>query len=338
MKNIKETLFKLVNTDAAGSLREAADLAYEMLSQYCEASKTKTLTVIGFLKGESDYTLMLDAHIDQIAMVVTNVDGNGFLTVDKAGGIDLRTLPSRRVTVHGKEKITAVFCSTPPHLSKGEAEYSDISQLKLDTCLGGRAKELINIGDIVTFNTEPQELSGTVVTGKSFDDRAAVTCLIEIASRLSDKKLPFNVAFVLSDGEELGMRGVRPAAFKVNPDEAIALDVSFGDGIGISEEECGKLGHGGMIGIAPCLDSKISKKLIDLAEQNNIPHQTEVMGRSTGTNADMIAINREGVRTCTLSIPIRNMHTDAEVLDLKDLESVCSLLCEYILSGGVMNA
>lgn len=338
MNNLKETLFHLSKTDAAGSVREAADLAFEMLAEYCETSKTNTLTVMGFLKGESDYTLMLDAHIDQISMVVTAIDDNGFLTVKGAGGIDLRALPSRRVTVHGKQKITAVFCSTPPHLAKGEPEYTDMADIKIDTCLGSRAKELINIGDIVTFKAEPRELSGSVVTGKSFDDRAAVACLIEIARRLKEQKLPFNVAFVLSDGEELGMRGVRPATFKVNPDEAIALDVSFGDGIGIPEDECGKLGRGGMIGMSPCLDSVISKKLLTLAEQNGISHQTEVMGRITGTNADMISINREGVRTGLLSIPLRNMHTDAEIIDLKDLESVCSLLCEYILSGGVMNA
>lgn len=334
---IKEMLFALSSADAAGYVSEAADLAYEILSEYCETEKTHTLTVMGFLKGDSDYTLMLDAHIDQISMVVTNIDDKGFLTVSAAGGIDIRALPSRRVTVHGKEKITAVFCSIPPHLAKGEADYSDISQLKLDTCLGNKAKEIISIGDIVTFCVEPKELYGTRVTGKSFDDRAAVACVIEIAKRLSGKKLPFNVAFVLSDGEELGMRGVRPAAFKVNPDEAIAIDVSFGDGIGIKEDECGKLGGGGMIGFAPCLDSRLSKKLVETAEESKIPYQTEVVGRSTGTNADMISVNREGVRTCTLSIPLRNMHTEVEVLDIKDLESVCDLVCEYILSGGIMN-
>lgn len=335
--NIKETLFALSSADAAGCVSEAADLAYEMLSKYCETEKNHTLTVMGFLKGETDYTLMLDAHIDQISMVVANVDEKGFLTVSAAGGIDTRALPSRRVTVHGKEKVTAVFCSTPPHLAKGEVQYGDISQIKLDTALGEKAREIVSIGDIVTFCAEPKELYGTRVTGKSFDDRAAVACIIEIAKRLKDKKLPLNVAFVLSDGEELGMRGVRPAAFKVNPNEAIALDVSFGDGIGIKEEDCGKLGGGGMIGIAPCLDSKLSGKLIKTAEENKIPYQTEVMGRSTGTNADMISVNREGVRTCTLSVPLRNMHTDVEVLDIKDLESVCNLICEYILSGGIMN-
>ncbi len=335
--NIKETLFALSSADGVGNIREASDLAYDLLKEYCKTEKSDTLTVIGYLKGESDYTLMLDAHIDQIAMIVTDIDDNGFLTVAKSGGIDIRALPSRRVTVHGKEKVAAVFCATPPHLSSGEKEYTDIADIKLDTALGAKAKEIISIGDYVTFSADPCELLGTRVSGRSFDDRAAVACLIEVAKRLKDKKLPLNVAFVLSDGEELGMRGIRPVAFKVDPNEAIAIDVSFGDGIGISEDECGKLGEGGMIGISPALDRKISQKLIKTAKDNNIPYQTEVMGERTGTNADMIAVSRQGVRTCTLSIPLRNMHTEVETLDIKDLDSVCELLCSYILSGGAMN-
>ena len=335
--SIKETLFALSAADGVGTLKEASDVAFKELSKYCECEKQDNLTVIGVLKGNSDYTLMLDAHIDQIAMIVTNVDDNGFLTVAKSGGIDLRALPARRVTIHGKEKIKGVFCSTPPHLASGEVEYGDISTLKIDTFLGEKAKEVITIGDYVTFESEPFDLLGDKVAGRSFDDRAAVACLIEVAKRLSDKELPLNVAFVLSDGEELGLRGTRTATYKVNPNEAIAVDVSFGDGIGISPEESGKLGKGAMIGIAPTLDSSVSRKLINLAKDKNIPYQNEVMGSRTGTNADMISVSREGVKTVTLSIPLRNMHSEVEILDLNDLESVCNLLCEYVLSGGVMN-
>ena len=140
---------------------------------------------------------------------------------------------------------------------------------------------------------------------------------------------------MLSDSEELGLRGIRPAAFKVNPNEAIAVDVSFGNGMGISEEESGVLGKGAMIGVSPCLDSEISRKLTAIAKEKNIPYQNEIMSSTSGTNADMISINREGVRACTLSIPLRNMHTDCEVLDIKDLENTVELLCEYILGGGV---
>ena len=334
---IKNLLFTLSELDAVGSVTDAGDKAYEILSAYAETQKTDNLTVIGFLKGKTDYTDMLGAHIDQIAMVVTDIDDNGFVTVSNAGGIDIRALASRQVTIHGKEKIPAVFCSTPPHLSSGETEYNDICAIKLDTLLGAKAKEVISLGDYVTFSGKCFDLQNGLVCGRSFDDRAAVVCLLEVAKRLSGKKLPCNVAFVLSDGEELGLRGIRTASFKVNPCEAVAVDVTFGDGKDISSDECGKLGEGGMIGVSPALDKTVSKKLISVAKHNNIPYRIEVMGERTSTNADMIGVTREGVKVTTLSIPIRNMHTEVEILDIKDLQSVCDLLEKYILSGGAMN-
>jgi len=332
--DIKNILFSLSGANNAFYVSEASDIAYDILSKYAKTEKKSGLTVIGEIKGESDYTIMLDAHIDEVSFVVTNIDENGFLTVNKAGGIDIRVLAAKTVTIHGKEKVTGVFCSTPPHLASGEVEYDDISKIKIDTMLGKKAKDIISVGDIVTYNTKPFEL-GNLVAGKSFDDRAGVVCLLELAERLSNKKLPCNVVFSLCDSEELGCRGSRTATFSVNPDEAIAIDVSFGDGPNISPDECGKVSSGAMVGIAPVLDKKISDKLIKLAKENNIPYQCEVMGERTGTDCDVISTTREGVKTGLLSIPLRNMHTDAEVLDIADIKSVCDILESYILSGGI---
>ena len=249
----------------------------------------------------------------------------------------MRTLPLRQVTVHSKEKVSAVFCGTPPHLSEGENEYKDIAEIKLDTLLGAKAKEIVSIGDYVTYSTLSAELFENTITGKSLDDRAGVCCLIELAKRLKGKELPFNVVFCLSDSEELGLRGARTAAFKINPDEAIAVDVSFGDGPDISPDDCGKLSAGAMIGISPVLSRDISQKLIDIADDNNIKYQTEVMGGNTSTNGDVISITREGVKTGLISIPLRNMHTEVEIVHIDDILSVCDMLEKYILSGGVMN-
>ena len=334
--DIKDILFKLSALDSLGSLHAAADYAKEELSRFAKTDKCGG-SITGFIQGNSDYTVMLDAHIDQVGMTVTQVDGEGFLTVAPSGGIDIRALPSREVTVHGKQDIPAVFCSTPPHLANGEVVYDDISRIKLDTGLGEKAKNIVSVGDYVTFSALPTELSGDLVSGRSFDDRAGVACLIKTAEMLSGKQLPCNVAFLLSDAEELGMRGAVTAAFGLAPDEAIAVDVSFGDGIGISPDESGKLKGGAMIGFAPTLDSKISNKLTNIAKSRGIKYQTEVMGGRTGTNADVIAISGKGVKTCTVSIPLRNMHTEVETLSLSDLNSVCDLLCAYILSGGVRN-
>lgn len=332
--SIKNTLFELCNAVGVNAITEAADKAYEKLSQFCECERKNGLTVVGRMQGKGDKTLMLEAHIDEVSMIVTAVDDEGFVTVSNCGGIDLRGLPARAVTIHGKEKISAVFCATPPHLSSGETEYDDISKIKLDTLLGGRAKELISVGDMVTFSGNAECLLGNRVTAKSLDNRAGVACLLELASRLGGKSLPMNVVFVFSDAEELGMRGAKTAAFAVNPDEAIAVDVSFASAPDVPTSESGKLGHGAMIGIAPVLDKAISDKLGDIAKENDIPYQCEVMGSRTGTNADVISINREGVKTGLVSIPLRNMHTEREIIDLDDILSVCDILERYILSGG----
>lgn len=320
---------------SCGTVTEARDIAFDILSKYAHCQKHQNLTVIGTIKGtDSNRKIMLDAHIDEVSMIVTAISEDGFLTVSKCGGIDLRTLPAREVTIHGKERVRGVFCSVPPHLSSGDMEFNNISDFKIDTMLGSRARDIISVGDYVTFSATAKSLIGNRVTGKSFDDRAGVVCLLELAERFSQTPPPVDIIFVLSDGEELGLRGSRTATFDVEPDEAIAIDVSFGNAPDVSPDDCGKLSGGAMIGISPVLDSGISKKLIQIAEDNKIPYQCEVMGSKTGTNSDVISINKGGVKTGLVSIPLRNMHTSAEVIDLDDINSVCDLIQKYILSGG----
>lgn len=329
--NIKETLFKLSDAISLGNITEASDIVFCELSKYTEASQDG-INVIGKIEGSSNYTLMLEAHIDEVGFVVTDVDSSGFLTVKNCGGIDLRMLPSRTVIIHGKEKIVGVFCATPPHLG-GPKEYDDIQVLKIDTLLGEKAKEIISVGDLVTFNQKATALHGSRITGKSLDNRAGVVCLLALAKKLHGKTLPFNIVFAFTDAEELGCRGAKTAAFRVSPDEAIVLDVSFADAPDVPNNDCGKLSGGAMIGMSPILDKQISKKLIFLAEENNMPYQTEVMGGRTGTNSDVISISKSGVKTGLVSIPLRNMHTDVEIIDIKDIENICDLLEKYILKG-----
>lgn len=335
--DIKTNLFTLSNLSAIGTITEASNIAAEILGNYCEVHNLGGLNVLGEIKGESDYTLLLDAHIDEVGFIVTHISKNGFLTVQKCGGIDVRHLPSKAVTIHGKEKITGVFSSVPPHLSKGDEVPENITDYKIDTLLGKKAKELVSVGDFVTYKIKAAELSNGCVTGKSFDDRAGVCVLLELAKRLSGKKLPITVKFLLSDAEELGLRGATTSVFTASPDEAVAIDVSFGNGPDISVYESGNLNGGAMLGISPVLNRKVSDKLLYIAKKNNIKYQTEVMGGKTSTNADVISVSKGGVKTGLISIPLRNMHTDCEVLSLSDIESVCDILEHYILSGGVKN-
>ena len=329
--NIKETLFKLSNAVSIGNITDASEKAREILSNYAKI-RQNGVEVVGEIKGERDYTLMLEAHIDEVGFVVTDVDAAGFLTVKNCGGVDLRMLPARTIIIHGKQDVIGVFCATPPHLG-GPKEYDDIAALKIDTLLGEKAKEIISVGDFVTFNAKADELQNGRIIGKSLDNRAGVVCLLALAERLVGKTLPYNVVFAFTDAEELGNRGAQTTSFAISPEEAIVLDVSFGDAPDVSPSDCGKLGGGAMIGMSPVLDKSISKKLVSIAKENELAYQTEVMGSRTGTNGDVISVTKGGVKTGLISIPLRNMHTDVEIIDIKDIENVCDLLEKYILGG-----
>lgn len=337
MNSIKDILFKLCAADAIGSVHTARDIAADELSKYCtvETVPGSMNTVAKIDAGADKPTVMIEAHIDEVGFIVTHIDDKGFLTLAKCGGTDLRTLPARPARIHGKREVVGVFCATPPHLARGEAEFEDIAEFKLDSTLGSNAGQVISPGDFVTYCTKPVQLLGSRVTAKAIDDRAGVACLIELARRLCGKKLPVNVAFVLSDAEELGTRGARTATFGICPHQAIAIDVSFGDAPDVKTSDCGLLSRGAMIGFSPVLDKKISSRLLEIAEHNGFRYQTEVMGGSTGTDADVISLSRSGVRTGLVSIPIRNMHTDCETADIADIESVCDILEKYISEGGV---
>ena len=335
--DIKSNLIELSKLSAIGTVDSAAKKAAEIMNEYCPVTQISNLSYVGEIKGESDYTLLLDAHIDEVGFIVTHISEDGFLTVGKCGGIDLRHLPASPVIIHGKEMVAGVFASIPPHLSEGEETPDSITDYKIDTMLGAKAKEIISVGDFVTYKVTPSELLGSRISGKSLDNRASVCALIEIARRLKGKNLPVSLKLLMSDAEELGLRGATTAAYGIEPDEAVVIDVSFGNGPDVSQYECGNLGEGAMLGISPVLCRDISDKLISISKENKLKYQTEVMGGRTSTNADVISVSKCGVKTGLISIPLRNMHTPNEVVDLEDIKSVCDILEKYIMSGGVKN-
>ena len=332
-----ELLARLADAVCIGNLKDAALIAKSELQKYAEVSDFGTAGIVAKINKGKERTLLLDAHIDEVGFVVTSVFEDGFLKVAAVGGIDPRILPDTKVLVHGKECVPALFTSTPPHLAKNESEAVSLDDILLDTGLGADAVKVISVGDYVTFKQSFSPLLGSRVTGKSLDDRAAVYCLLELVRRVYDKPLSYNIIISLSEQEELGTRGAVTAAFASECDEAIAVDVSFGNQPCVSPDECGRLGDGVMIGISPILSKKMTDRLTDLAKQNSIPHQFEVMGGRTGTDADVITVSKSGIPTALLSIPLRNMHTPVEVADTADIEAVVSLLSAYI-TGGADNA
>lgn len=332
--DIKKTVVRLSEAaGASGNESMAAELALDMLKKYCPDAEIKNGNVIGkFGKfNESLLSLVLDAHIDQIGMIVTYITDEGFLKIGNLGGIDRRLLPAQQVVIHGKRDIKGVICSVPPHLSSGKSEVISFSDAAVDTGMTkSELEEIVSYGDTITFDVKCRSLIGSRITGGALDDRCGVASILYALELLKDQKTAYNVTVIFSAQEELGERGAAVGAFEINPDIAIAVDVSFAFAKGENEQKCGYLGKGPMIGISPSLSKEISHKLIDTAKNCKIPYQIEVMNGLTSTNADRYSVNREGAESCTVSIPLRNMHTPVEVIDISDVEFTGKLLAEFI--------
>ena len=282
--------------------------------------------------------LLLDAHLDEIAFVVTSVDDGGFVHVDKAGGIDARILAAHEVTIFGRARLFGVFASRPPHLAeKGdENRLPAAREVAVDIGLPrDRAMELVKPGDFVFLRRTAAMLAGGslpggLLTGKALDNRGGVAVLLRALELLGDGARNVGVTAVFSLAEELGERGAKVSAFAGNPDTALIVDASHALSREAPAEKCGEFGKGPMLGVSPTLDVGVTDRLEALAQEHGVPYQREIMPGDTGTNASVIALSRGGVRTGLLSFPLRNMHTAAETVALCDVEATARLVALYI--------
>ncbi len=287
-------------------------------------------------RTDSKDVIMLEAHNDTIGFVVTFIDENGFLKLSNCGGTDRRVLPGSRVNVLGKKHIRGIVCCLPPHLSDGgEDKAPDADGIYVDTGLAkSELEKYVSAGDKVAVYSKPEKLIGKRFKAAGLDNKAGVAVLIRAAQLIKKQKTDICIKIVLSSQEETGLVGSRTAGFSVKPDCALVVDVSFAKQACVSEEKSGKLSKGAMLGLSPILDRGLYRELEEICIKNSIPYQKEIMGGSTGTNADVISTAGEGVRTALVSIPLRNMHTQAETVDIDDLENTAKLISLFIESRG----
>lgn len=335
--DIKAVLRKLCSeAGVSGDEFPASRVAAELLREYCDDVSVDAFgNVIGYKKSDDPTakTLMLDAHIDRVGLVVSFIDEKGFLGVGACGSPDVRTLLAQSVTVHGKEDIRGIVSTLPPHVKTGGG-VPDISEISIDIGMTReQAEKIVSLGDSITVDSSFRELYGNVVSAAAIDDRSGVCVILAALDMLKDRKPAYNLAVCFSAQEETGERGAKQAAFRIKPDEALIVDVSFGRTPDGDLSKTAEMGSGVMIGFSPALDKKLSNSLRVLAEKNDIPFTCEVMPSSTGTNADAVSVSGSGVRCCTLSFPIRYMHTSVEDVDINDIRSTAKLICEYVCGG-----
>ena len=338
---LKEVLFALCAAHGvSGSEDSAFAAARRFLEPFAESIYYDANGNLYYTAGnqQAEKTLLLDAHLDRIGLIVTDINDKGFVKVDKCGGIDIRTL--QNTVFETANGVKGTVCCLPPHLSDGsEDKASPISKTWLDFGMNaGEVKQHLKIGDVLTYAAKPAMLLCGKITAPALDNRCGVAALIRTAELIYGKECQYKVVILLSSQEETYGTGAATGAFRINADEAIVVDVSFANQPDVSGQYAGiSLQKGPMVGIAPVLNRQMGNKLIALAKEQKIPYQLEPIAGRTGTNADRIALTKAGVRTAMVSIPERYMHTQAEVIHPDDVENTARLIAEYILCGGAFD-
>ena len=285
------------------------------------------------LNPEADGGVLLLAHMDKIGAMVTGIDeATGFLRIIPVGGMDPRVSPAARVTVYGKRALPGVIVSTPPHLMKGDDAKKALPVEKLTVDCGmpyEEIREIVSPGDRMQFSDPLLRLAGDRITAPYLDNSASVAALLKAAEALRGKT-DRRVEFVLSAREETGKAGATTSAYASDCPVAVAVDVTFAAAPGIKETESAPMGSGARIACSPIISRRISDALLNAAQKADIPHTVEVMGRHTGTDADVAGIAGSGKAMGLVSIPIRNMHTPAETARLSDIEAAAALIAAYI--------
>lgn len=281
-------------------------------------------------KGKSKVALM--AHADEVALIITSIEDKGFLKF-KPIGIDSKTLISQEVIIHGKEDILGIIGIKPPHLmnEKERTEAVPSDKLLIDTGYSTeKLREIVSVGDYVTIKRDFYELFNNTVTCKAIDNRASITAMYVCAKELNNVEHDAEVYFVCSAQEEVGHRGGKVAAYNLNPDICIAIDVTFDGGkLGDIDRE-NEIGGGPVICIGPNIHGKVMEKIIDTANKYGIKYKVEVEPGNTGCDAWDTQISRAGVPSVLVSIPIKYMHTSVELVSVDDIDNTGILIARFI--------
>lgn len=306
------------------------------LKRICDkVTVDKSGNVIGeiFAEKKSAKTLMLEAHMDRIGLMVSEIDKDGYLKFTNIGGIDERVLPSAEVIIEGRERVSGVIFVYEEDIETNPK----IEQLRIDTGFSKpEIEKKVKVGDMVTVSSEITQLCGNIVSGGAMDDRAGIAAVLEAIERVDRTELRYNIRILFSVQEELGLHGVYSGINSAAPDAAIVIDVTHGT-TSDTKDEIGvfPLGSGAIVCKGPNFDYNYSNQLISLAKNKSIPYRIEVASGPSGTDAWAVQINGAGIPSMLISIPLRYMHTNVETLDLADIDAVSALVAEA-MKGGIL--
>ncbi|MDQ7779905.1 MAG: M20/M25/M40 family metallo-hydrolase [Planctomycetota bacterium] len=285
-------------------------------------------------RGKKAPLLLIDAHVDEIGLIVTRIEDDGMLRIAQIGGFDQRVLPSQEVIVHARRPLRGIIGSKPVHLLTPEerAAVDKLEDLYVDVGLpASSVRRLVQVGDYMSMAPWFHELRNGFYAGKAMDDRTGVAAQILMLEALKGRQHTWDVACVAATQEEYGGYGASTCAFRLAPDAAIALDVTQGQAPGLSEDETFPMGKGPCIAVGPNIHPGIYDRLCKAAKAEELPYSIEPVPGVTGTDAGPIQVTRHGVPTGLVSIPLRYMHTSVETVAMLDIERTGRLLARFVV-------
>jgi len=339
MSFLRDALIKLSQAHGiSGSEENVRDLVMRAMKKFVDEIQTTPLgSVIGIkragrrrVRGRSTPRVLIEAHMDEIGLMVTGIEA-GFIRFDTVGSFDPRVLPSQTVVVHGRQALPGVIGTRPPHVLSAEERKKPIPLKSLFIDVGlpdARARELISIGDPITFDRAVTPLHNNHFTGKAFDDRAALAVLLDALRQLREVELAWDLYAVANVNEEQSAVyiGALTSTFQLCPDLAIALDVTHAEQPGVPDFNVAQLGQGPCIALGANVHPFVHRKLVQAAQDEAIPYRVTVYGGDTETNAWMMQVAAGGVPTGLIELPLRYMHTSVEMLQLDDLAHAAELV------------
>lgn len=342
MSDLKALLERLSNAHGVsgyeGSVRQIIE---EEVRPFVDEIKTDRMGNLIATKNGNRPVVMLAAHMDEIGLMVKYVDDKGFIHFTKSGGWFDQTLLNLRMILHAENgPVYGVIGSKPPHAMKEEDKKKPVQAEDMFIDIGATSKDDaekmgVKAGTPVSSDMEFKSLGSDRVTGKAFDNRAGCAMLIEALREMKDVKATVHAVFTVQ--EEVGLKGAKTSAFGLNPDVAIATDVTItGDHPGIEKKHSAiEMGKGPSITVSDAegrgiiVPEPVLKWLKESANLNGIPYQLEV-GVGGTTDASAIHLSREGIPSGVISPPTRYIHTPVSVLSMTDLENAAKLVARAV--------
>ncbi len=307
------------------------------IKDFCEYKIDNLGNIIAFKKGKNtpQKKVLIDAHLDEVGLIITHIENDGFLRFKTVGGIDTAALMFRRVLINGK--TLGVIGGKPVHLCEGDERKklpsADSLYIDLGACSKEEAEKLISVGDCAVMCSDFTAI-GEKVLSKALDDRVGCAVLIDLLKQ--DAEYDFYASFSVQ--EEVGLRGAKVVAFSVEPDAAIVIDgTTAADISGVSD--CKKVCHQGEGAVVSFMDGATSydREYYKAALNSGIKAQIKC-AVAGGNNAGAIHLSRGGVRTVALSVPCRYIHTAGSTCDICDVYAVRDLtkyMINQIASGNL---